>query len=117
MVIEFVGLVVVRVLNQKFERTGAGLAGLERVAQNVGRVLASVHRDQLHARPDAGSGSGHTLDGVGDGAVFAEFEADRVSSSDDASTAFATAKHLRGGFVIDQLPSAAFDAAQWSSGS
>ena len=39
-IVEFVSLVVVGVLDQKLQRSRAVLAGLQGVAQNVGRIVA-----------------------------------------------------------------------------
>ena len=53
-VVEFVGLVVVSILDQKFERCGATLAGSEGVAKNFRRELPAVYCDQFHAGSDSG---------------------------------------------------------------
>ena len=48
--------------------------------QDFGRKAAAVDGDQFHSRANAGEGCGHALDGVGDVAVGAEFQAERVSA-------------------------------------
>ena len=82
-VVEFVGLVVVGVFDQQLDGSGACLRGLDGIAQDLGRKAAAVDRDQLHARADAGFGGELAFDGVGDGAIVVQVEADREGGGNE----------------------------------
>ena len=49
-------------------------------------------------------------------AIVAQFEAERIRRVDEMVHAGGAALHFGGSFVVDHLPSAAFDAAEGSAG-
>ena len=111
-IVEFVGLVIVGVFNEQFDRRRASLCGFDRVAKNFWRKLAAVDGNDSHARSDAGFGGDLTFDRVGDAAVVAEVEAKRGSGGNDVIHSRRVAQHFGRSLVVGELPSTAFDAAK-----
>ena len=115
-VVEFVGLEIVGIFDQEFDRGGGVLSTFEGIAENIGREAAAVHRDQLHAGTNAGFGGEFAFDGVADAAIIAQFETQGESGRDDVEHTCHAAQHIRRSVVVGELPSAAFDAAEGRAG-
>src|SRR5581483_5027974 len=72
------GLVIIRILDQKFQTLGGALPGFQSISQYIGRELLPVDGNHLHAGTDTSLGSGHSLDGVNDSAVRFECHTNRI---------------------------------------
>ncbi len=94
-VIDLVNFEVLRILDQKFERVATTLPCLQSFTQDFGRVFAAIDGDELHAGSNTGQCRRHLLNRVSDGAVFAKFKANGISSGGDMAGTLLIAQHLR----------------------
>src|SRR5579872_238402 len=70
-IVDLVGFEVVGVFDQQVQRSGSTFTRLQSCAQNIGRVLAAVHGNELHSRSNAGKRGGHSFGSVNNSAVVA----------------------------------------------
>src|SRR3979411_258260 len=110
-IVELVGFVVLGVFYQQFQRFAAVLAGLESIAEHFWRELASVNRNYFHPWADSGSCGDHAFDGVDNPSITLEPQADGVIGNHTPLVTFSGPHHLRRDIVVNDLPSATFDAA------
>src|SRR6267143_553793 len=111
--VELVGFVVLGVFYQQVQRFAAVLAGFESTAQHFWRELASVNRNYFHSWTDSGFCGDHAFDSVDNASITLERQADRVIGNHAPLVTFCGPHHLRRDIVVNDLPSATFDAAQW----